>query len=147
RQLRLVDHVIPEGLWGRAGVPLMVASNNWVLAGVKTDSGEPVACNDPHLQINRLPAIWYESVLRWKSNGTSRYAMGASLPGTPGIVVGRTNDLAWAVTYAMMDCVDSWIEECRDGQYRRGDDWKPFRVREEVIERKRKAPVGARFYE
>ncbi len=59
----------------------------------------------------------------------------------PAIVIGRTPELAWAVTYACMDCVDSWVEECRDGRYRRGDGWHPFRVREETIERRRRPPV------
>ena len=39
------------------------------------------------------------------------------------MAIGRTHDLAWGVTYAFMDCIDSWIEDCREGKYRRGDSW------------------------
>ncbi len=147
RQVRLGDRIVPEELWQVPGLPLASASNNWVVAGRKTVSGLPMVCNDPHLQVNRLPAIWYEAVLRWSSGGRRRYAMGATMPGTPGVVIGRNPDLAWAVTYAYMDCVDSWVEECRDGRYRRGEDWCAFRVREETILRKRKPPVTLRFFE
>jgi len=148
-QLRLPEEVVPRELWSQPLLPAAMASNNWVLAGSKTESGRPLACNDPHLQINRLPAFWYEAVLRWgeKRKGKPRYAMGATLPGTPGVVVGRNPDLSWTVTYAFMDCVDSWIEDCRDGQYRRAQEWRPFRVRKETILRKNKPSVELTFYE
>lgn len=144
REVRLGERIIPEGLWREAGIPKAASSNNWVVAGGKSASGLPIACNDPHLQLDRIPAVWYEAVLRW---GDGHYAMGATLPGAPGVVAGRNADLAWSVTYAFMDCVDSWVEDCRDGQYRRGDDWLPFRVRDEIIRRKGKPPVAVRYHE
>jgi penicillin amidase len=147
RRVRLEERIVPEELWRVPGLPIAAASNSWVVAGSRTESGAPIACNDPHLQVNRLPAVWYEAVLRWRSDGSPRYAMGATMPGAPGIVVGRTPELAWGVTYACMDCVDSWVEECRDGSYRREDGWRPFRAREETIERRRRPPVTLRFYE
>ncbi len=144
RKIRLGARIIPEGLWRVPGLPAVTGSNNWVVSGSKTASGRPFLANDPHLQINRLPAVWYEAVLRW---GRGKYVMGATMPGTPGLPIGRNPDLAWGVTYAFMDCVDSWVEDCRDGQYRRGDRWHPFRVREETIHRRRKPPVVVRFFE
>ena len=147
RRVQLQERVVPEALWQVPGLPAAMASNNWVVAGSKTASGRPIVCNDPHLQVNRLPAFWYEAVLRWTSNGAPRYAMGASVPGIPGIIVGRNPDVAWTVTYAFMDCVDSWIEDCREGRYRRGQDWIPFRIREETIQRRRNPPLVIRFHE
>ena len=38
-------------------------SNNWVVAGSKTQSGAPILCNDPHLELS-LPSIWYEIQLQ-----------------------------------------------------------------------------------
>jgi len=124
-----------------------MASNNWVNAGDRTTSGKPFLCNDPHLEVNRLPAIWYETVLRWPSTDGLRYAMGASFPGLPGVSVGRTPDLAWGVTYAFMDCMDSWVEDCRDGKYRRGDAWLPFETRKEIIRRRKNPPLELVFHE
>ncbi len=47
-----------------------------------------------------------------------------------------------------MDAVDSWVEDCRDGCFRRGDDeWVPFEVRTERILRKGGEPVGVVYYE
>ena len=63
--------------------------------------------NDPHLEINRLPNVWYEIVLKTRDT----YFMGATMPGLPAIIVGRNPDLAWGATYTFMDGTDSWIEK------------------------------------
>ena len=67
--------------------------------------------------------------------------MGATLPGCPLFAVARTERLAWGVTYMKGDTSDYFIEDCRRGgatgwQYRRGDNWLDFSVREETISRK-----------
>src|SRR5439155_24804787 len=85
--------------------------------------------------------------LRWRAQDGTHYAMGATFPGLPGVAIGRTRDLAWGVTYAFMDCIDSWIEQCRDGKYRRGDSWLPFVTRKEIVRRKKKKPLELVFYE
>jgi penicillin amidase len=128
-------------------LPRMLASNNWVLAGSKTASGKPYLCNDPHLELNRLPAVWYEAVLRWRASSSLRYAVGATFPGLPGMAIGRTPELSWGVTHAFMDCMDSWIEECKEGKYRRGDEWLPFTARRETIRRKKNLPLEITFFE
>ncbi len=147
RRVRLGERVVPmEARWSPA-VPRAMSSNNWVLSGRKTASGRALLANDPHLEANRLPAIWAEVVLQLGD----RYCIAATMPGLPGALLGRTNDLAWGATYAFMDAVDSWIEDCRDGSYRRVENnretWRPFRVRTEVIKRRRHADVTAKFFE
>ncbi len=67
--------------------------------------------------------------------------MGATLPGCPLFGVGRTRNLAWGVTYMKGDTIDYFIEDCRPGgitgwQYRRGQEWRDFELRSEVIARK-----------
>lgn len=139
-QQRLVS---PVSLWNTAA-PLMMASNNWAVSGKKTASGKPILSNDPHLEVNRLPNVWYEMVLKTKD----RYAMGGTMPGAPALLVGRNPDLAWSATYTFMDGTDSWIEKCKDGKYMRGHgEWTHFTEREEIIKRKKKDPVKAIFYE
>src|SRR5690606_37444290 len=86
--------IVPFALWGSAA-PRMMASNNWVVAGSRTASGAPILANDPHLEVNRLPNVWCELVLR----SADRWAIGATMPGLPGVLVGRTQDLAWGATY------------------------------------------------
>ncbi len=136
--------VKPASLWNQA-IPRMMASNNWVLHGKKTLSGKPILANDPHLEGNRLPNVWYEVVLI----GNDRYMMGASLPGIPGVLSGRNNDVSWGVTYAFIDSIDSWVEQCEFGRYFRSadDSWHEFDVRKEIIRRKHNPSSTINCYE
>jgi penicillin amidase len=145
QKMCLNERVVPTRLLWNLAVPRMMASNNWVISGKKTASGKPLLSNDPHLETNRLPNVWSEIVLACGD----RYAMGGSMPGFPGILTGRTGDVAWGVTYAFMDSVDSWVERCRDGKFYReaGEEWVPFSVRKETILRKKKEPVDIIFHE
>jgi penicillin G amidase len=143
-EVQLGERLIPrEDLWATAGVRMM-ASNNWVVSGDKTASGKPILCNDPHLEVNRLPNVWYSVVLK----SDDGYAMGGSMPGAPAILSGRTDTLAWGPTYAFSDAEDSWVEKCKDGKYyREGEGWLPFAVRTEEIKRKNKAAATHVLYE
>lgn len=146
KKLELGDRIVPrEVLWGTA-IPRMMASNNWVIAGSKTASGRTILANDPHLEVNRLPNVWAEMVLK----SPDRYAIGATMPGLPGMLLGRTNDLAWGATYTFMDSIDSWIERCKDGRYLKDesrDQWDEFTQRREVILRRGKPAHEVTFHE
>jgi penicillin amidase len=135
-----IRHVPADLKWTGAR---MIASNNWVVAGRRTASGKPMLANDPHLEINRLPSVWYELLVRVGD----RCGYGATMPGIPGLLLGRTSDLAWGATYTFADTVDSWIEDCKDGAYRRDGAWHAFTERREVIERKGKPAHEVTFYE
>ena len=144
KKIKLQERIVsPVSLWNMAA-PVMMASNNWAVSGRKTASGKPILANDPHLEVNRLPNVWYEIVLKTPD----RYAMGGTMPGVPAILVGRNPDLAWSATYTFMDSTDSWIEQCSDGNYlREPDKWLKFSERTETIKRKGKETVTAVFYE
>ena len=143
RQIKLSERIVPAAVRWYNVLPRVMASNNWVVSGKRTASGKPLLANDPHLETNRLPNVWYEIVLTCRE----RYIMGATMPGVPAILIGRNNDVAWGATYTFMDAVDSWIEHCKDGKYRDQDnDWREFRPRAELIQRKKKAPVTVVFY-
>lgn len=147
KKVKLGERVVPEAVQWNKILPRAVASNNWVIAPSRTSSGHAILASDPHLEGNRLPAVWYEAVLELGD----RYCFAATMPGIPTPVLGRTNDLAWAPTYACVDAIDSWVEDCRDGCFRRTSEgeeqWEPFQVRHEVIRRKRKDDVVEIFYE
>ena len=146
-RVRLGHRLVPAEVRFASAVPRAVASNNWAVAGRKARDGRALLANDPHLEVNRLPAVWYEIALELGE----RYCIGATMPGLPAVLLGRTNDLAWGATYTFMDAIDSWIEDCRDGCRRRVVDghetWVPFRVRREVVKRKGEAPVELVFHE
>lgn len=134
RQVRLSSQLSDEALEVISDLPRLAGSNAWAVAPGRSATGGALLAADPHLEVNRLPAIWYEAVVRWKDE----YVMGATLPGCPLFSVGRTKHLAWGVTYLRGDAADYFIEDCRPGgatgwQYRRRDQWHDFQLREETI--------------
>ncbi len=144
KKARISQRIVPASLKWNHIVPTIIASNNWVISGTKTVSGKPILANDPHLETNRLPNVWYELVLKCKE----RYFMGVTMPGLPGTLIGRNSDVAWGATYTFMDAIDSWIEHCKDGKFLQDEThWVAFRQRQEIIKRKKKPPVEITFYE
>ncbi len=84
-------------------------SNNWVVAGTKTASGRPILCNDPHLGLN-LPSLWYEVQISTPTHQT----YGASFPGSPAVIIGFNDSIAWGVTNAGRDVLDFYDMKFRD---------------------------------
>ncbi len=84
-------------------------SNNWAVSGTKTKSGKPILCNDPHLQLS-LPSIWYEMHL--VSPGMNVY--GATLPGSPAVIIGFNDSISWGVTNAGRDVRDWYKLKFKD---------------------------------
>ena len=136
-KLRHVQPLLPEALRFLGAVPTLMASNNWAVAGTRTASGNPFQCNDPHLECNRLPAIWYETIMHTDDD----YRIGATMPGVPGLVMGRTRNLSFGFTYGFMDMIDYFIEQCHGDSYRRGDSFVPLKTRTETIARKGSSPI------
>jgi len=137
RQIKMSKQLSDEALELITDLPRLAGSNAWAVSPEKSQTGAALLASDPHLEVNRLPAIWYEAVLRWDD----RYVMGATLPGCPLFAVARTERLSWGVTYMKGDTSDYFIEDVRRGgatgwQYRRDNDWLDFQLREETIERK-----------
>lgn len=143
KKVKLAPPMVPEAIRWLSAVPRFTGSNNWVVDGRLTKSGKPILCGDPHLEVNRMPAIWHEIVMRLPRDTYTGFA----LPGTPSIVVGRNKSLSFSPTYTFMDMLDFRIEECRDGMFRRGNRWIPFDVRREVIRTKKGEEIKVDFYE
>jgi len=138
RRINNTKRLSDDALELLADLPRLAGSNAWAVSGARSATGHALLVGDPHLEVNRLPAIWYEIVLKWDDG---QYAMGATLPGCPLMAVGRTPKLAWSVTYLHANTSDFFIEDCRPGgstgwQYRRGSDWYDFKHRQELVRRK-----------
>lgn len=146
RQIKISSRLSDEALELITDLPRLAGSNAWAISPGRSASGHALLASDPHLEVNRLPAIWYEAVLEWDGN----YVLGASLPGCPLFAVARTKRLAWGVTYLKGDTSDFFIEDCRRGergwQYRRDDAWHDFDIREEEIGRKGQEPETLRVH-
>jgi penicillin G amidase len=114
-------------------------SNNWVVAGSKTKTGAPILCNDPHLELS-LPSIWYEIQLQTPSSN----AYGVSLPGSPFIIIGFNDSIAWGVTNAQRDVKDYYEIKFKDNskqEYWYNGQWVKTTLKEEIIKVKGGADV------
>ncbi|PIW31489.1 MAG: hypothetical protein COW29_01580 [Rhodobacterales bacterium CG15_BIG_FIL_POST_REV_8_21_14_020_59_13] len=76
-------------------------SNAWVLSGEHTASGEPLLANDPHLALG-APGIWYFARLNLPQGAIA----GATIAGSPLVVLGRNQVSAWGFTNTGFDVID-----------------------------------------
>lgn len=108
-----------------------VGSNNWALSAGKSKSGNPLLANDPHMNLT-LPSIWFQVQIH--TPGSNCY--GVSLPGTPGVVIGFNENMAWGLTNVGHDVSDyytvKWTDENRM-QYQLDDSICSVQLRVEEI--------------
>ncbi len=105
-------------------------SNTWAVGPGRSASGKPLLAGDPHLQANQLPSLMFEVRARVGDD----FWLGATIPGLPGVGVGRNRRVAWSGTFGVADNVDHWIEPIADGILAR--DGKPPAGREIEIGRR-----------
>jgi penicillin amidase len=122
-----------------AGFGPVYESNNWVVDGRRSNSGEPVLANDPHLPL-AVPGVWYLARLE-----TPRRAIaGATAPGVPLVVIGHNDRIAWGFTTTTSDVEDLFIEKVDPAdptRYLTPQGAAPFRVRRETIGVRGAAPA------
>jgi len=86
-----------------------LGSNNWAVGKSKTTDGTAIFANDMHLTLN-LPSIWF--VVQYHTPEFNAY--GHILPGTPYIIQGFNDSIAWGMTNAYRDLVDWYLEKFKD---------------------------------
>ncbi len=109
-----------------------MGSNNWVTAPEKSVGTRPILSNDPHLDARILPGPWYPIGLFTPDIK----AVGASIPGLPGILTGRNQFVSFGVTNAYGDSQDLYIEDVDQldpARYIDGEKTVAFQVRTELI--------------
>ena len=129
-----VDFLFPV----RAGDEVHPGSNAWAVAGSRTASGKPILSNDMHLEY-AMPAVWYLAHLEAPGLDVA----GVSLPGTPGVIVGHNQRIAWGITNLGFDVQDLYIEKLneRTGQYLYQGHVEQARGEREIIRVKGQPPV------
>ena len=111
--------------WQAAGV----GSNNWVVSGARSASGKPLLANDPHLDLS-APPVWYFAQL----HAPGMDIIGATLPGVPGVVLGRNTRIAWGFTNTGPDVQDLYLEKLEgEGEYLTPQGPRPFLRLDETI--------------
>lgn len=112
------------------------ASNSWVLGPSRTASGKAILANDPHLH-HTAPGLFYAMHLK----APEIDVIGATLPGTPAILLGHNRHLAWALTTTFADTQDIYLEKVDPedpGRYVTLHGSEPFQIENHIILEKRK---------
>ncbi|WP_333683246.1 penicillin acylase family protein [Pontibaca methylaminivorans] len=115
------------------------ASNGWSAAPSRSAAGGTLLANDPHLALS-APSIWYLARLELGTGGV----IGATIPGIPVVLSGRSGRLGWGITSAYLDDQDLFIEELNPDnpeEYRTPEGYKPFDSRPSIIEIRGEKPV------
>jgi penicillin G amidase len=115
------------------------ASNEWVIAGSRTQTGKPILANDPHLDLS-APILWYLARIVTPEGSVK----GATIPGAPVFVLGQNDSIAWGFTTADSNVEDLFVETVDPSdpaKYLMPDGSQPFDTREETIRVKGAADV------
>ena len=125
-------------------LPLRLGSNNWVVSPRLSQGLKPILASDPHLDPRILPGVWYPlGIITPEAR-----AVGANIPGLPGIALGRTDYISIAMTNNYGDMQDLYVETIdanSPDRYLEGKISLPFEVIEETLKIKDKeSPDGYR---
>ncbi len=129
RHSSIIQKSVHDWLFSNDNLPFGFsrASNAWVVAPEKSQSGHAMLASDPHLEITRLPQFWYQVGLH--VNETELDAVGITTAGIPAIIMGHSRAAAFAFTAAGIDITDYYREQVNpddSGQYLTPDGWRPF---------------------
>jgi len=115
------------------------ASNAWSAAPSRSASGGTLLANDPHLGFT-APGVWYLAHLGLAKGGV----IGATIPGVPAVMTGRSDRLGWGLTSSYLDDQDVHIEQLNPDnpeEYLTPEGYKEFLSRPSIIQIKDNAPI------
>ena len=115
------------------------ASNAWAAMPGRSAAGGAILANDPHLGFT-APTIWYLARLHLKSGDV----IGATIPGMPVMLLGRSERLGWGLTSSYLDDQDVVLEKINPDnpeQYMTPTGPKDFVTRRTIITVKDATPV------
>ena len=107
------------------------ASNVFGATKERSAASGALMANDPHFELT-APSLFYLARLQLERGGV----IGASVPGTPIILSGRNEKLAWGITSSYLDDQDIFIEEIslsNPNLYRTEKGWEEFKTDEQYI--------------
>lgn len=117
---------------GELGESEISGSNNWVIAGDRTETGRPLLANDPHRVISS-PSLRYMAHL----NAPGMNVIGAGEPHLPGISIGHNDNVAFGLTIWGADQEDIYIYDLHpdnDDQYFYNNGWERIESVKESFE-------------
>jgi penicillin G amidase len=118
--------------------PESIGSNNWVVAGSRTQSTFPILANDPHRVITS-PSLRY--LVHLVAPGWN--VIGGGEPVLPGVSIGHNEHGAWGLTIFGNDNEDLYVYDTNPAnanEYRFRGGWEAMRVIVETIPVKGQKP-------
>src|SRR5437773_1099306 len=61
RRVKIASQLSNEAIELITDLPRLAGSNAWAVSPSRSATGHALLASDPHLEVNRLPAIWYEA--------------------------------------------------------------------------------------
>ncbi|NVJ59269.1 MAG: penicillin acylase family protein [Gammaproteobacteria bacterium] len=119
-------------------------SNNFAVSGQKSNTGSSIVAGDMHLG-HAVPNIWFKANLNYKTDSQSDEInlYGVTLPGTPLLIAGTNNHIAWAFTNSYgdySDVIKVEISAVNSKQYVYQNETYDFEYYQEVIRVKGQQP-------
>jgi penicillin amidase len=128
------DYAAEHGIQtaGRASGPTTPKfSHAWVVGGHRTTTGSSVLVSDPQTPV-RNPSMFYE----FHVAGATFNARGIGVPGSPAILIGFNDSVAWGVTALGADQADLFrlkTDPARPNEYQFDGRWRKMDVGRETI--------------
>ena len=125
------------GFFSENTTTLGIGSNAWIGGSTISAGGKPIVASDPQLDARLLPGIFYPSGLITPD----LRVVGVTVPGIPGIMIGRNQYVANGVTNAYGDAQDLYIETVdpdNPEQYLENGKSIPFQIISETLKIKDK---------
>lgn len=107
---------------------LAPGSNVWAVSASRNESGQPTMASDPHLGYH-IPNIFY--LVHLKSNDLN--LTGASIPGAPGIIIGRNAHMSWGFTNSRIDQTDIFYGKTIKGKHKKRREVIRVKAGEDVV--------------
>lgn len=122
-------------------------SNSWAVSGALSTTGSAIIANDMHLGI-RVPNTWFRASFEYPLSQTDNAkavgsntiiekikVTGATLPGTPNMVIGSNGNIAWGFTNSYGDYSDVILltTNADNSQYLTPDGFKSFTLHKQII--------------
>lgn len=114
-------------------------SHAWVVGGDLSTTGAAVLCSDPQTPV-RNPSLFYE----FHVSGETFNARGMGVPGSPIILIGWNQRVAWGLTALGADQADQFklvTDPDKPNQYLFDGEWREMDLIEEVIQVKGEDPA------
>jgi penicillin amidase len=106
-------------------------SHAWVIGKNKTSTGSAILMSDPQTPVTN-PSLFYEYHIK----GETFNVRGIGVPGSPLILIGFSDHVAWGVTALGADQADMFrlkTSQDKPDQYSIDGQWKPMKVWQETI--------------